>query len=168
MQGAKNKKLTYFLICAVAVVWGVILHRIFFNNTEEEYQLKNPAALIKHEPYDQYVAKEDTFKLALNYKDPFLGGIVPESMPKTEALPVAKPANFMPPLPPKPVVDWSVIKYAGYIVNPVTKKLVSIITVNGTERMLAEGESFDGAQLLKNKKDSVLISWKGKQKFIRQ
>lgn len=167
MQAAKNKKLTYFLICAVALVWGVILYRVFFNNAEEDYVPKSGIADVKHEPYDQYVLKEDTFKLALNYKDPFLGGIVAASEPNLSG-PVVKQVNFVPPMPARPTVDWSVIKYSGYIINPLTKKMVSIIVVNGRERMLAEGEHFEGAQLLKNKRDSVLISWKGKQKYIKQ
>jgi len=167
MQTAKNKKLTYFLICAVAVVWGVILYRVFFNNAEEEYTLKSAVTTTKHEPYDQYLLKEDTFKLVLNYKDPFLGGLVPETAPKSD-ISAIKPVNFGSPAPPMPMVDWSVIKYSGYIINPVTKKTVCIITVNGIERMLAEGEHFGGARLLKNKKDSVLIDWKGKQKYIKQ
>lgn len=167
MQATKNKKLTYFLICAVALVWGVILYRLFFKNAEDDYVLKSASAGIRREPYDQYVLKEDTFKLALNYKDPFLGGIAPASQPDLSGQ-VVKQVNFVPPAPVKPTVDWSVIKYSGYIINPVTKKVVSIIVVNGKERMLAEGEHFEGAQLLKHKRDSVLISWKGKQKYIKQ
>lgn len=167
MQAVKNKKLTYFLICAVAVVWGIILYRVFFNNLEEDKIFKPTVAVLKHEPYDQYVVKEDTFKLALNYKDPFLGEMPPVSL-QAAGPPAVKLTAFTPSSPPKPAVDWSVIKYAGYIINPITKKTVSIITVNGTERMMAEGEHFGGAQLLKNKKDSVLISWKGKQKYIKQ
>ncbi|TKC60301.1 hypothetical protein FBD94_15460 [Pedobacter hiemivivus] len=168
MQAAKNKKLTWFLICAVAVVWGVILYRLFFNNTEEDYVLKSPSVAAKHEPYDQYVLKEDTFKLVLNYKDPFLAGIAPVLAESKIAEPTLKPVNFAPALPPKPTVDWSIIKYSGYIINPVTKKMVAIVLVNGKERMLAEGEHFEGLQLLKNKKDSVLVSWKDKQKYIKQ
>lgn len=168
MQAAKNKKLTWFLICAVALVWGVILYRLFFNNAEEDYVLKSPSVAAKHEPYDQYVLKEDTFKLALNYKDPFLGGITSESAESKIVDPVLKQVNFVPPAPPKPTVDWSIIKYSGYIINPVTKKMVAIVMVNGKERMLAEGEHFEGMQLLKNKKDSVLVSWKDKQKYIKQ
>lgn len=167
MQAAKNKKLTYFLICAVAAVWSIILYRVFFNDSGADDVLKSPSAVVKHEPYDQYVQKEDTFKLVLNYKDPFLGGMAPVAVlnPGTA---VTKPLNPAPAPPPKPLVDWGVIKYVGYIVNPATKKIVSIVTVNGMERMLAEGEYFEGAQLLKNKKDSVLMSWKGKQKYIKQ
>jgi hypothetical protein len=168
MEITKNKKLTYFLICAVAVVWGVILHRVFFSKSEEDYKIKESDSVIRHEPYDQYVIKEDTFKLALNYRDPFLGEMPPVSEPKPEGLTTIKQVSFVPPQVAKPVVDWSVIKYSGYIINPITKKTVCIITVNGNERMLAEGESFAGAQLLKNKKDSVLISWKGKEKYIKQ
>lgn len=168
MQAAKNKKLTWFLICAVAVVWGVILYRLFFNNTEEDYVLKNPSVATKHEPYDQYVLKEDTFKLALNYKDPFLAGIVPVSVESKTAEPILKPVNFVAAPPAKPTIDWSVVKYSGYIINPVTKKTVAILVVNGKEQMLAEGEHFEGVQLLKNKKDSVLVSWKDKQKYIKQ
>lgn len=168
MEITKNKKLTYFLICAVVVVWGVILHRVFFSKSEEDYKIKESNAVIKHEPYDQYVIKEDTFKLALNYRDPFLGEVVPVAEPKLEGTTTIKQVSFSPPPVAKPLVDWSVIKYSGYIINPITKKTVCIITVNGNERMLAEGESFAGAQLLKNKKDSVLISWKGKEKYIKQ
>ena len=167
MQAGKNKKFTYFLICAVAVVWGVILYRVFFKNAEEDYVLKSASADVRHEPYDQYVLKEDTFKLALNYKDPFLGGIEPAAEPDLSG-PLVKQVNFGPPPPVQPTVDWNGIKYSGYIVNPVTKKVVSIIVVIGRERMLAEGERFEGAQLLRNKRDSVLISWKGKQKYIKQ
>lgn len=167
MQPVKNKKLTWFLICAVALVWGVILYRLFFNHTEEDYGLKSQAAVLKHEPYDQYLPKADTFRLVLNYKDPFLGGMAataPE--PKHTDLPV-QPVNFVPP-PAIPMVDWSVVKYSGYIINPQTKKTVSIVMLNGKERMMAEGERFEGLQLLSNKRDSVLVSWQGKQKYIKQ
>ncbi len=159
--------LTYFLICSVALVWSVILYRIFFKNSEEDYSLKSVSVIDKQEFYDQYVTKEDTFKLALNYRDPFLGTMEP-LLASSLSIPVTKQQNFVPATPASPNIDWNAIKYAGYIVNPISKKLVSIIVVNGKERMLALGERFEGAQLLKYEKDSVLISWKGKQKYIKQ
>lgn len=164
MQPVKNKKLTYLLICAVAGVWGVVGYRVFFSGGEDDYQFNPQPVVNKHEPYDQYVVQSDTFKLALNYRDPFLGITVPE--PKV--IPVsADPGNFVPP-PVKPMIDWAAIKYSGYITNPVTKKVVSILVVNGQERMLGEGELFQGVRLIKNSKDSILISWQGKQKYIKQ
>ncbi|TDQ11565.1 hypothetical protein [Pedobacter metabolipauper] len=166
MEPVKNKKLTYLLICAVAAVWGIVLYRIFFNEPEEDYTIKNNTAKIEREPYDQFLVNNDTFKLAVNYRDPFLDKnyAAPEPVVKA-ATPSA--SNFNP--PPMPgMVDWSSIKYSGYIVNPTTKKLVSIVIVNGREHMIEEGGTFDGLKLLKNKKDSILVSWQGQQKYIKQ
>lgn len=167
MQPVKNKKLTYLLICAVAAVWGIIIYRVLFNESDAGYEPKFNTVQKAHEPYDQYLVKNDTFTLSLNYRDPFLGGAVKEPEVKDAAVMNIQPVNFNPkPLPPP--INWAVIKYGGYIVNPVTKKLVSIVVVNEKERMLAEGEVFDGLKLLKNKRDSILVSWQGKQKYIKQ
>lgn len=166
MEASKNKKLTYFLICAVAGVWGIILYRVFFNDPTEDYTVRNAAPASLQEPYDQYVLKEDTFSLTLNYRDPFLGGAPPIVEVKSDGA-LIEQVSFVPPAP-EPMVDWGLIKYSGYIFNPVTNKTVCIITINGIERMLSEGESFEGARLLKNKKDSVLVSWNGQKKYIKQ
>jgi len=167
MQPVKNKKLTYLLICAVAAVWGIIIYKVLFNETEADYEPKFKAVKEEAEPFDQYLAKDDTFKLVLNYRDPFLGGasIVTENKNTGTAVPV--PANFNQP-PPPPPIDWSLIKYSGYIVNPTTKKLVAILAVNGREQMISEGQSFEGVKLLQNRKDSILVSWQGKKKYIKQ
>lgn len=167
MQPGKHKKLTYFLICAVTVVWGVILYRIFFNGSGDEYEMKVSSIKKQNEPYDQYIAKTDTFKLALNYRDPFLDDKDAAKIVQLSQ-PVASSVRLSIPQPPKVAVDWNMIKYGGYIVNPATKKIVSIVVFNGNERMLTEGQIFEGIKLLKNKKDSILVNWKGKEKYIRQ
>ena len=167
MQPVKNKKLTYLLICAVAVVWGIVVYKFVFNDTGDDYALKSFPVKKVDEPYDQYAAKPDTFKLALNYRDPFGEhgqAVVVQELPVS----AGQPTNFIPtPMPPPPI-DWSFIRYSGYVTSPATKKLVSIMVVNGQERMVAEGEVFGGVKLLKNKKDSILVSWQGKQKYIKQ
>lgn len=164
MEAGKNKKLTYLLICAVAAVWGIILYRVLFNNSDDDYQLKAQPVAKKAEPYDQYELKRDTIRLALNYKDPFTGIVeAPAKLVETSA----KPTNLVPP-PFRPPINWEVIKYRGYVINPQTKKVVSIVEINGRERMLTEGEFLEGVKLLKNKKDSILVYWQGKQKHIKQ
>ncbi len=167
MQPVKNKKLTYLLICAVAAVWGIIIYRVFFLEPGNDYTPAFAEAKPVHEPFDQYQEKPDTFKLALNYRDPFLGSAYKTEEPIVEAGP-PKPSTLLPVKPLPPAINWSGIRYSGYITNPGTKKMVSIVTVNGKERMLGEGEVLDGVKLLKNKKDSILVEWLGKQKYIRQ
>jgi len=166
MQQVKNKKLTYLLLCAVAGVWGIILYKIFFKEKEDQDIFPSTAVKADHEPYDKYTVKTDTFKLVLNYRDPFLGTAAPAS--KTEksdmpSVPVIKAPVVIP-----PPLNWSGIQYSGRIINPVSKRIVSILSVNGKERMMAEGEVFEGVKLLKNQRDSVLLSWQGKQKYIKQ
>lgn len=165
MQPVKNKKLTYLLICAVAAVWGIILYRVFFNETVDDYELTSLGIQTEKDPYDQYVAKKDTFRLVLNYRDPFLGTLQNDIVEKAVS---GAPVQVSIPIAPPPPMDWSFIKYSGYVVNPKTKTLVSIISVNGIERMIAEGETFGGVKLLKNKKDSILINWQGKTTHIKQ
>lgn len=167
MQPVKNKKLTYLLICAVTAVWGIIIYKVLFKESEADYEPKFNAVKEAQEPYDQYLVKEDTFKLALNYRDPFLGGVSAPNENKNTSSTVPVQANFNPP-PPPPPIDWSLIKYSGYIVNPATKKLVAILAINGREQMIAEGETFEGVKLLQNRKDSILVSWQGKKKYIKQ
>lgn len=166
MRVAKNKKTTYLLICAVVAVWGIVLHKVFFKTPEEDYSIKTATTKVEHEPYDQYVAKKDSFKLALNYRDPFLGTTaIAEKKADGKGLkikPIAATVNLPPP------IDWNSVRYAGRIINPVSKKVVSIIIVHGVERMMSEGEVFQGVKLLKNKRDSILINWQGKQKHIKQ
>lgn len=164
MQAGKNKKLTYLLICAVAAIWGIILYRVLFNNTDDDYQIKTQPISKKDQPYDQYEQKRDTFRLALNYKDPFNGVVEPEVKPVETA---PKQQNFAPAVF-EPPINWEVVKYTGYVVNPQTRQIVSIVVVNEKERMLSEGESLEGVKLLKNKKDSILVYWQGKKKHIKQ
>lgn len=165
MEPVKNKKLTYLLLCAVAAVWGVVVYRVFFNEPiEDDIRVSNTK--VAHEPYDQYSARNDTFKLVLDYRDPFTGKeIKPPVVVKASSSGQHLLKPFVQGPPP---LNWSAVRYAGYIVNPETKHLVAIMSVDGIERMLSEGESLQGVKLLKNRKDSVLVSWMGKQKYIRQ
>jgi hypothetical protein len=165
MKLTKNKKFTYLLICSVGIVWGIVLYKIFFSEVEEEYKLPIKAVQTKKEVFDEYLSKPDTFTLALNYRDPFL---------ETVAAPIdtiqVKPSveAFNKPVPVSVPIDWSIIKYSGRIINPQSKVVISIISVEGNERMVKVGEIFQGVKLLANKSDSILVQWRGSKKYIKQ
>lgn len=166
MQGVKGRKFTYLLIGAVGIVWGVIVYKVFFNNSGDDYQLKISTAPNKDEVYDQYVVAKDTFKLALDYRDPFLGTMEIAPSIAKKGLPVVAGNLLL--RPAKPMIDWNSIKYSGYIMNPLSKGPVSIVTVRGVEKMMTVGEVFQGLKLIRNKKDSILVSWQGAKKYIKQ
>lgn len=158
----KNKKLTYFLIVIVAGVWGLILYRIF-DAVGTSDDMSTPVTLKQEkEAYNDYSIPKDTTKLLLNYRDPF--GI---TKPKYTTSKVSKIiARQTIKINPKPAMNWSFITYSGYIRNPASKKLIALVSVNGQNITLAEGETKNQIKLIKNLRDSIKVSYQGKTKFI--
>ncbi|TWI94534.1 hypothetical protein JN11_04644 [Mucilaginibacter frigoritolerans] len=160
----KNKKLTYVLGLAVLVVWGMIIYRVFnaaADNNDDATTVSN--APQKKEPYNDETIVKDTTHLLLNYRDPF--SLI--KLKDTAELPVKKIlSRNMIPVPAKPAFNWGFIRYAGYIRNPATKKLVAMVSINGKNEMFVEGQTKDQVKLLKNLRDSIKISYSGKVKFI--
>jgi hypothetical protein len=160
----KNKKLTYVLGLAVLVVWGMIIYRVFNAATDNNDDVTTVSSTPqKKEPYNDETIIKDTTRLLLNYRDPF--SLV--KLKDTAEIPVKKilsKNNSL--LPVKPAFNWSFIRYAGYIRNPATKKLVAMVSINGKNEMFVEGQTKDQVKLLKNLRDSIKISYSGKVKFI--
>ena len=161
----KGKKFTYLLIICVAGVWGIIFYRIYAGMSEEE----EPVAIVEHGAKPEYFKlvnhETDQVELNLNYRDPF--ALAPPVIIET-AKPVTPSEFRMPNNMPiqKPQVNWSAIKYTGYIFNPSTKQQVAIMQVNGAEAMLAEGQSLNGLQLIKYAGDSVKVKYQNITKYI--
>ncbi len=157
----KNKRMTYVLVVAVLIVWGIIAYRILSGlDHNDEYIADHNKTFVK-EKYDDYAMSKDTSHLLLNYRDPFGLSAPPDTIPKTKekifiALSKSPKANF----------NWNFIKYCGFVRNPGTKKLIAILTINGKNTMLAEGETAENVKLLKNFKDSVMIVFNKQTKFI--
>jgi hypothetical protein len=160
----KNKKFILLLILSVAAIWGVIFYRIFAGDSDVT-SLPAAAALSKRSFSDSYqIPADDTFKLSLNYRDPFLGG--GEASETEEEITVISGNSLLPITLVKPPANWNAIKYNGYIVNPSSKQVVSIITVNGREQMVSVGASVDGVKLLGNYKDSIRVLYQDHIKYI--
>jgi hypothetical protein len=159
----KNKNVTYMLVIAVVVLWGVIIYRIAAAYSEDDYPpLTAPAA--RKMTRGDFAVKPDTARLLLNYRDPF--GLMRKTdtvKPHNTAKSMAAAAH-----PAPASIDWSFVKYAGFIANPGSKKIISLLTVNGVNVMLAEGEQAAGIKLIRNKRDSVMIGYKNKFKFIKR
>lgn len=157
----KNKKLTYVLGIAVAVVWGLIIYRIVGSlGSDNETSAGTPIA-IKKELYNDYAIPKDTTRLTLNYRDPF--GLVKFKDTTKVKVHVGSSHLLVASLP---AINWSFIRYSGYIRNPVSKKLIALLQINGKSENMAEGETINKVKLLKNMQDSVKISFNGKIKFI--
>lgn len=157
----KNKKLAYFLIIVVLGVWGIILYRVFSAVGSDDDQSVPVATKPVKEAFNDFTLPKDTTKLLLNYRDPF--GLVKPKDTMIKAVKIFKISN---PVVAKPGINWSFITYSGYIRNPASKKLVALVSINGQNTALMEGETKGQVKLLKNLRDSIKISYGGKTKFI--
>ncbi|MDP9080027.1 MAG: hypothetical protein M3O71_21585 [Bacteroidota bacterium] len=158
----KNKKVTYLLGAVVLVVWGLIIYRVFDAASGGDDPVAPAQVAIKKEAYNDFAIPKDTTRLLLNYPDPF-------KMVKrkdTSIVTVKRISHNISPAIAKPVMNWNFIQYSGYIRNPSTKKLVTMVGINGRNETLAEGQVVDQVKLLKNLRDSIKISYNGKIKFI--
>ena len=160
----KNKKLTYFLGFLVLMVWGIIIYRIFAAASGGDDDAVSAVTNVpQKEAYNDFAIAKDTTHLLLNYRDPF--GLVKQK--DTAIRPIKKSLNkSVASMPKQPAFNWGFIQYLGYIRNPVSKKLITLVTINGKSEMLSEGESRGQVKLIKNLRDSIKISFNGKTKFI--
>jgi hypothetical protein len=157
----KSKRTTYLLICCVAGVWGIIFYRVFAGLAAEDNVPVNSKTI--KEPYFNMVDHaKDQVTLEMNYADPF-------ALTYSEPEPIAKPLTPLfpsTPAPMKPQVNWSGIIYSGQIYNRAAKTHVAIISVNGKEVMLSEGERANGLKFIKRIGDSIKVEYQNATKFL--
>ncbi|MDB5133278.1 MAG: hypothetical protein JWR02_3027 [Mucilaginibacter sp.] len=158
----KNKKLTYVLCLAVLAVWGIIIYRLFdAAGGSDDNPIHVTSGQRPKEPYNDYALPKDTAHLLLNYRDPF--HLV--KMKDTAQTP-SKKVNHKIMMAAKPAFNWSFIKYSGYIHNPVSRKLIALVIINGKNVMLSEGDTKEQVRLIRNLRDSIKIGFNGQTKFI--
>jgi hypothetical protein len=162
----KSKNVTYLLGSLALVVWGLILFQIFKSLKGDNVSHTFKSSLSERKAiYNDYSTHTDTSTLALNYPDPFRAKgeedikIIPDSSKHF----THTPKHI---ILPKPPINWSFINYAGFIHNPLNKKIIALVTINGVKHTMLEGENREHVTLLKNLKDSIKILYQGKSKFI--
>ncbi|QHS56497.1 hypothetical protein GWR56_13470 [Mucilaginibacter sp. 14171R-50] len=157
-----NKKRTNLLLgIAVIIIWGGAGYRVLSALGDQE-ELPVAAPSMVKSPADDFAAVTDTVQLRANYRDPF--GLTPVAM-KTDTQTYMKTIRGTTPVP-HAQADMGFVKYAGYIANPVSKRTLSMLLINGKTMMLNEGESAEGIKVLKNMRDSVKVAYRGRVRFI--
>ncbi len=146
-------------------LWGIIFYRIFMamGDKEEEVVQGKPQKIAYFKMVNH---QKDRVLLTFDYRDPFA------SLQNVEVIthPVGpnQLSNSLPaPILVKAMVNWSAITYTGYINNLNTKQKLAMITLNGKELMLAEGQSLNGIKLLKHAGDSIRVAYQKETKYIR-
>lgn len=167
----KNKNLTYFLVVAVLGIWGYVFKEVFFAfNAEDNSNWNNMSVIATIQPTKSI----DTFSIIANYRDPFLG-YYKEPKTRTYTQPrkrvqkkkVVKKKEIPKPIEPK--INWNFIQYNGYVYNQSKNKMTALITINGKEYMMSQGDSTkNGITILNLLEDSLQVKYKNKEHYIQK
>lgn len=161
----KNKKLTYILLPLAALLWGIIIYKIVSYKTDE------PEIYYSGDTKEKQTEKTnepDTFSLYANYKDPFLYKIPsykPYKHKKTNNKNIRKNRQIKRNIEKK-VIKWPKIVYGGMIKNQPSDRIIVIVKVNNSEKLMREGEIVDSVQLLKVYRDSIRVKLNNEIKTI--
>lgn len=153
--------MTYFLICCVALVWGVIFREIFIGSTEDTDDL-----VMRHQVREPFFNKvdhaQDKVSIDMTHEDPFRAfSFMQEEVPVENE---SKPLKII--TPAKPKMNWTGISYKGQIYNKTEKRNVAIIAINGKEVMLSEGEGADGLKFIKRAGDSIKVTYQNATTYL--
>jgi hypothetical protein len=164
----KNKKVTYILIPAVVLIWGLIFYKFIKGFSGDE----DPVHAVAHLTTPDSVAfLPDTFSLHAAYRDPFLGKQLAINTAESdhELVTTSPKVHVAPaPLPVAVVTPWPVINYGGVIKSMKSDKQVAIITIDGKEYLFKQGDLLSGMQIIAVFKDSVKLKRDKELKTFRK
>lgn len=159
----QSKKTTYLLLVCVAGLWGLIFYRVF-QSAEVPIERVFDVPHKKAAYFKVIDHSKDTLKFKLDYRNPFRVALPQLARETTQQ----EARGVLPQLAPSIAkVNWSEIRYNGFIENKKTSQKLIIMVINGTELMLAEGETIKGLKLIKYTTDSVKVKYQQETKYIR-
>lgn len=153
---------TYMLVACVLGLWGIIFFRIFTASADNESRILKPQA--KKPIYFKLVDHQyDPIIIDLSYRDPFSSAAYSPVLIQENPLAGLGQRSTV----EKPPVDWSSIRYTGYINNKNTKQQLAIIAIKGRDVMLGVGQQEEGLKLLTFSADSIRVSYQQVSRFIK-
>jgi len=149
----KKNNRTYLLLAVVIGIWGIIGFKII--KASNPYP-KLVVQMTSNEIFEpKQVKKRDTFSIAANYRDPFLGTVhAPKKMRKTTSKVVKKQ------------VPDKVISYTGFITDKASKQKVFFVTIEGQQQMMGLNDTFKDVKLIRGTKDKIKVRYNGKTQNI--
>ena len=137
----------------VAGIWGVIGFKIIrAANPSPKPMAQTP---VQKSFVPQQAKQRDTFSIAANYRDPFLGTLQrPRKTKQTSPKKVRKK------------VPEKNISYTGFIAGNNSAENVFFVTVDGQQRMMELNDTFNGVKLLRGSKSEIRVLCLGRTKNI--
>lgn len=151
-----NKKTKYVLLPLVLLLWGYIAYRIF-EQVNPEIEIEN-SVRPRLNPMVESKA-EDTYKLLLDYPDPFLKHIriKKEKAEKEKQQTIVNRVYAW---------NWPNMNYGGCIQNK--NKMVGLLQLNAKHLLVQEGKTYEKFIIEKLYADSIVIKRETEKRTIRK
>jgi len=150
---------------AVVLLWVFVLYKFY-----KSFWGDGTVVAIESKIITKGKLKADAnekFVLKANYTDPFSGKSFRKEHFSGE--PRKKQVVKQPVQPKEEVkIDFSFISYLGLIKNQANQKEVALVSVQGKEYMVSEGDQINDISFIKNFKDSIKVSYMGTTAFLRK
>jgi hypothetical protein len=162
----KNKKVTYGLLIAAVIIWGLIAWKIISHvRGDKTEEMSFFQASVNNDSDTTNIH----FTLLADYRDPFLSGRK-RSRPVTTAPPAEKKVNparrtaNSRTISRKARVRWPSIQYGGVIKNKNSNARTALVKINNKDYLMSEGITIEEIKLLKIYEDSVQLNYKEETK----
>ena len=143
----KSKNNIKILFSLVIIIWGLLIYKIVDAFSDANLNTKQSLVANFKAPN---VTEKEKFKMLPIEADPFLGTLYTQKK-KTSGRTSMKPKNE---------VVWPTIEYRGIVSDNNSKTKVFIITINGQQQLLSQGENVEGLKLVKGDNESVTLRFK--------
>lgn len=161
----KNKRSIYILLPAVALVWGIIIYKIF--QAVDDKSVVNPLEVSQLQATENEMVKADTYQLALNYRDPFLG--------RTYAAPKKAPVKSSAAIPDSAATDnpesvraelFGMARFQGMIENPGQSLKVGLLILHDRQQIVKPGDSFGDIQVVEIAENGMRVRFRGREFYL--
>jgi len=159
----KKKKALYILLPVTLVIWGGVIFRILSNPGDDDPLPVSGEMTETDQP--SVVNPKDTFKLFLDYPDPFLGRRSQSKI--TEDTHRKSFSDIKAGIIKKPQ-KWPKIKYYGLVKNAKTNLRKVNLSIGQKMYLLNNKDRVDNLRLEKIYKDSVIVSLRHEYKTIHR
>jgi hypothetical protein len=149
----KNNKNIKILLPVVILIWGVLIYKIVDAFTSEDVNVAKTQKTNFSPPTE---TQKDTFSLLPIKTDPFLGTVYSKLRQAAQ--------NVNTPHKPKTEQPWPDIGYFGIVADKKSTSSVYIVSVNGRQFLLKEGDTIQKLKVLKGSEENISIRFEGQTK----
>ncbi len=146
---SKNQK-TYLLLGGVVLIWGFLGFRVVRTIAPAAPEARPVKKNLSFTPSESQA--RDTFYIAANYRDPFLGTI---AKAKKKA---GTPKKVM----AKKQVPQKIVVYDGFVAGQSNTNSLFFISIDGHQYMMQLKETADGVKLLSGNNTGIKVRSQGK------